>query len=179
MSLFSAPRCLAFPFAPIKLLDAPPRVAICWTHHLPELSREGVAALEMAADAFRKAGAQVSEAALPEPCIAMSEGQRTLSAFEGARNLADEARRNIGQLSSSIRESKLEAGAKIDYATYTAARELGEKGRALVDTMFDDIDVLLTAPAPGRGAAWPAEHRQGHVQPALDLSLGALRDAAR
>ncbi len=148
VALFRA-ALLGIPFAPIKPLNAPPRVAICWTHHLPELSREGVAAVEAAADAFRKAGAQVSEVALPEPCIAMTEGQKTLSAFEGARNLADEARRNIGLLSASIRESKLEAGAKIDYATYTAARELGEKGRALVDTMFDDIDVLLTAPAPG------------------------------
>jgi Asp-tRNA(Asn)/Glu-tRNA(Gln) amidotransferase A subunit family amidase len=148
VALFRA-ALLGIPFAPIKPVNAPPRVAICWTHHLPELSKEGVAAVEAAADAFRKAGAQVSEVALPEPCVAMSEGQKTLSAFEGARNLADEARRNVGLLSSSIRESKLEAGAKIDYATYTAARTLGEKGRALVDTMFDDIDVLLTAPAPG------------------------------
>jgi Asp-tRNA(Asn)/Glu-tRNA(Gln) amidotransferase A subunit family amidase len=148
VALFRA-ALLGIPFAPIRPLNAPPRVAICWTHHLPELSREGVAAVESAADAFRKAGAQVSEVALPEPCVAMSEGQKTLSAFEGARNLADEARRNVGQLSASIRESKLEAGAKIDYATYTAARALGEKGRALVDTMFDDIDVLLAAPATG------------------------------
>jgi Asp-tRNA(Asn)/Glu-tRNA(Gln) amidotransferase A subunit family amidase len=148
VALFRA-ALLGIPFAPIRPLNAPPRVAICWTHHLPELSREGVAAVESAADAFRKAGAQVSEVALPEPCVAMSEGQKTLSAFEGARNLADEARRNVGQLSASIRESKLEAGAKIDYATYTAARALGEKGRALVDAMFDDIDVLLTAPATG------------------------------
>jgi Asp-tRNA(Asn)/Glu-tRNA(Gln) amidotransferase A subunit family amidase len=79
----------------------------------------------------------------------MTEGQKTLSAFEGARNLADEARRNGDLLSQSIRESKLEAGAKIDYAAYTAARELGERGRLLVDAMFDDVDVLLTAPAPG------------------------------
>ena len=30
-----------------------------------------------------------------------------------------------------------------------AARKLGERGRAAVDALFSDIDVILTAPAPG------------------------------
>jgi len=148
IALFRA-ALMGIPYAPIKPLGTPPRVAICWTHHLPDLSKEGIVAVEAAAAAFRKAGAQVSEVELPKPCVGMTEGQKTLSAFEGARNLADEARRNAGLLSQSIRESKLEAGANIDYSAYTAARELGERGRLLVDAMFDDIDVLLTAPAPG------------------------------
>ena len=38
---------------------------------------------------------------------------------------------------------------KIDYATWVSARLLGERGRAAVDAMFTDIDVILTAPAKG------------------------------
>ena len=30
-----------------------------------------------------------------------------------------------------------------------AARRLGDRGRATVDALFTDIDVILTAPAPG------------------------------
>ena len=79
----------------------------------------------------------------------MTEGQRTLSAFDGPRAHADEARRSYELLSESLKKDKLAAGAKIDYATWVAARKLGETGRAAVDALFGDIDVILTAPAPG------------------------------
>ncbi|HYR65100.1 MAG TPA: amidase, partial [Reyranella sp.] len=49
----------------------------------------------------------------------------------------------------SLKKDKLEAGAKIDYATWVAARKLGETGRARVDALFSDFDAILTAPAPG------------------------------
>ena len=79
----------------------------------------------------------------------MRDGQRTLSAFEGPRAAADEARRFYDLLSKSFQEDKIAAGNRIDYATWVAARQLGERGRAAVDATFTDIDVILTAPAPG------------------------------
>ena len=79
----------------------------------------------------------------------MTEGQQTLSAFDGPRAHADEARRFPQLLSESLKNDKLAAGAKIDYATWVAARKLGETGRAAVDALFGDFDVILTAPAPG------------------------------
>jgi Asp-tRNA(Asn)/Glu-tRNA(Gln) amidotransferase A subunit family amidase len=79
----------------------------------------------------------------------MTEGQRTLSAFDGPRAHADEARRFPHLLSESLKKDKLAAGAKIDYATWVAARKLGETGRARVDALFTDFDAILTAPAPG------------------------------
>ena len=84
---------------------------------------------------------------IPEKRV--GEGQRTLSAFDGPRAHADEARRFHALLSESLKKDKLAAGARVDYATWAAARRLGEKGRAVVDALFDDIDVILTAPAPG------------------------------
>ena len=96
-----------------------------------------------------KAGAAVSEIELPAPVHDMREGQQTLSAFDGPRAHADEARRFPDLLSESLQKDKLAAGAKIDYATWVAARKLGETRPRAVDALFTDIDVILTAPAPG------------------------------
>ena len=148
IALFRA-ALMAMPYRPIAKLDRPPRIAVCFTHHKSELSPEGTAAVNDAAAQLAKAGAQVSEIELPAPVRDMTEGQKTLSAFDGPRAHADEARRFPTLLSESLKKDKLAAGAKIDYATWVAARKLGEKGRAAVDALFGDIDVILTAPAPG------------------------------
>ncbi|MFO1159732.1 MAG: amidase [Reyranellaceae bacterium] len=148
IALFRA-ALMAMPFRPVAALDKPPRLAICFTHHKAELSAEGTAAVHEAAARLAKAGAAVSEIELPAPVRDMTEGQRTLSAFDGPRAHADEVRRFPNLLSESIKKDKLAAGAKIDYATWVAARKLGETGRAAVDAMFDEFDAILTAPAPG------------------------------
>ncbi len=148
IALFRA-ALMAIPHRPIEKLDTPPRIAVCFTPHKDELQPEGVAAIEAAAAKLAKAGAKVSEYAMPQEMATMREGQRTLSAFEGPRAAADEARRFYDLLSKSFQEDKLAAGAKVDYATWVAARKLGERGRAAVDATFSDIDVILTAPAPG------------------------------
>jgi Asp-tRNA(Asn)/Glu-tRNA(Gln) amidotransferase A subunit family amidase len=148
IALFRA-ALMAMPYRPIGKLDRPPRIAVAFTHHKAELSAEGTKAVNDAAAQLAKAGAMVSEIELPAPVRDMSVGQQTLSAFDGPRAHADEARRFPGLLSESLKNDKLAAGAKIDYATWVAARKLGETGRAAVDALFGDFDVILTAPAPG------------------------------
>jgi len=148
MALFRAV-LMAIPYAPPSSLQRPPRVAVCFTQHREELSPEGTKAVNDAAAALAAAGAEVREMDLPPPVIEMTAGQQTLSNFDGPRAHADEARRHFDLLSESLRKDKLEAGATVDYATWTAARKLGERGRAAVDALFDDIDVILTAPAAG------------------------------
>ncbi len=148
IALFRA-ALMAMPYRPIARLDKPPRVAVCFTHHQAELSAEGTKAVNDAAALLAKTGATVSEIDLPPPVRDMTAGQQTLSAFDGPRAHADEARRFRGLLSESLKNDKLAAGAKIDYATWVAARKLGEKGRAAVDALFGDFDVILTAPALG------------------------------
>lgn len=148
IALFRA-ALMAMPYRPIAKLDRPPRIAVCFTHHKAELSPEGTAAVLDAARLLGKAGAVISEIELPSPVEAMSAGQQTLSNFDGPRAHADEARRFYDLLSESLKKDKLAAGAKVDYATWVAARKLGETGRAAVDAMFSDFDVILTAPALG------------------------------
>jgi Asp-tRNA(Asn)/Glu-tRNA(Gln) amidotransferase A subunit family amidase len=148
IALFRA-AIMAMPYAPIAKLDTPPRIAVCFTPHKGELQPEGIAAIEDAATKLAKAGAKVSEFEMPAEMFKMREGQRTLSAFEGPRAAADEARRFFELLSKSFQEDKIGAGGKIDYATWAEARKLGERGRAAIDAKFSDIDVILTAPSPG------------------------------
>jgi Asp-tRNA(Asn)/Glu-tRNA(Gln) amidotransferase A subunit family amidase len=148
IALFRA-ALMAMPYRPIGKVDKPPRIAVAFTHHKAELSTEGAKAVNDAAAQLAKAGATVSEIELPVPVRDMTAGQQTLSAFDGPRAHADEARRFPDLLSESLKNDKLAAGAKIDYAAWVAARKLGEKGRAAVDALFDGFDAILTAPAPG------------------------------
>jgi Asp-tRNA(Asn)/Glu-tRNA(Gln) amidotransferase A subunit family amidase len=152
IALFRA-ALMAVPHRPIAKLDTPPRIAVCFTPHKAELQAEAVAAVQDAAKALAKAGAKVSELELPSPGSELREGQKTLSAFEGPRAAADEARRFYGLLSKSFQQDKIGAGNKLDYATWVAARKLGERGRAMADALFSDIDVILTPPAKGEAPA--------------------------
>jgi Asp-tRNA(Asn)/Glu-tRNA(Gln) amidotransferase A subunit family amidase len=148
IALFRA-ALLATPYVPIAKLATPPRIAVCFTPHRAELSKDGEQAVLDAAKQLEKAGAKVSDLELPDPVPKMTEGQRILSAFDGPRAHADESRRFHHLLSDSLKKDKLAAGSKIDYATWAAARKLGEQGRARVDALFADFDAVLTAPAPG------------------------------
>jgi Asp-tRNA(Asn)/Glu-tRNA(Gln) amidotransferase A subunit family amidase len=148
IALFRA-ALMAIPHRPIARLETPPRIAVCFTPHKDELQPEAIAAVEDAAKALAKVGAQVREIDLPGPAAELREGQKTLSAFDGPRAAADEVRRFYGLLSKSFQDDKVEAGGKLDYAAWVAARKLGEQGRAAVDALFADIDVILTPPAKG------------------------------
>ena len=152
IALFRA-ALMAIPYRPIEKLEAPPRIAVCFTPHKAELQPEAVAAVQDAAKALARAGAKVSELELPSPGPELREGQKTLSAFEGPRAAADEARRFYGLLSKSFQQDKIGAGNKLDYAAWVAARKLGERGRAMADALFSDIDVILTPPAKGEAPA--------------------------
>jgi Asp-tRNA(Asn)/Glu-tRNA(Gln) amidotransferase A subunit family amidase len=152
IALFRA-ALMAIPHRPIAKLDTPPRIAVCFTPHKAELQAEAVAAVQDAAKALAKAGAKVSELELPSPGPELREGQKTLSAFDGPRAAADEARRFYGLLSKSFQQDKIGAGNKLDYAAWVAARKLGERGRAMADALFSDIDVILTPPAKGEAPA--------------------------
>jgi Asp-tRNA(Asn)/Glu-tRNA(Gln) amidotransferase A subunit family amidase len=152
IALFRA-ALMAIPYRPVEKLDAPPRIAVCFTPHKAELQAEAVAAVQDAAKALAKAGARVSELELPSPGPELREGQKTLSAFDGPRAAADEARRFYGLLSKSFQQDKIGAGNKLDYAAWVAARKLGEHGRAVADALFSDVDVILTPPAKGEAPA--------------------------
>ncbi len=148
LALFRA-ALMAIPYRPLAGLERAPRIAVCFTPHKDEMQPEGIAAIEETAARLAKLGAKVTEFEMPAEMFEMRDGQRLLSAFDGPRAAADEARRFYGLLSKSFQEDKIAAGRKLDYAAWVAAQELGERGRAAVDAKFADIDAILTAPCPG------------------------------
>ena len=82
------------PHRPVQKLERPPRIAICFTPHKDEMQPEGIAAIEEAAASLAKAGAEVTEFAMPPEMLQMREAQKTLSAFDGPRAAADDVRRH-------------------------------------------------------------------------------------
>ena len=91
-----------------------------------------------------------SEIDLPPPVRDMTEGQQTLSAFDGPRAacrrgaaLPRPAEREPARTTSSrpARRSTTRPGSR--------PASWARRGRAAVDALFADIDVILTAPAPG------------------------------
>ena len=109
----------------------------------------------------------------------MREGQQTLSAFEGPRAargrgppLLRPAVRRASRKTSSrpARRSTTQPGwRRASWASAAVRRSTRP---------FADIDVILTPPARGRGAARAGADRRCDLQPAMDLSLDALRDLA-
>ena len=79
----------------------------------------------------------------------MSRGQQTLSAFEGPRNHADEARRHVGLLSDDPARRQARGRRQDRLCHLHGGARAGREGRAAVDAMFGDIDAILTAPATG------------------------------
>ena len=74
---------------------------------------------------------------------------RLIVEVDGPRAAADDVRRHDELLSKSFLEDKIAAGNKLGYAAWAAAQKLGERGRAIMNARFTDIDAILTAPAPG------------------------------
>ena len=121
----------------------------------------------------------ISELELPAPVRDMTEGQKTLSAFDGPRAHADEARRFPHLLSESLEEGQAR-GRREDRLRDLGRRPQAGRDRPRARSMrcSPTSTLILTAPAPGEAPLGLETHRQGHLQPSVDLSLDAVRDPA-
>ncbi len=129
----------------ITPFERPPRVGLCRTHlwHLAE--PETVAAIEGAADAIRKAGADVDEVELPAAFAALAGARRAINDYERARAMAHEWRTGRDRLSPAMQKTVASGFATPD-SEYRAALAATEECRRLLHEVFEDRDALL-APA--------------------------------
>ncbi len=125
-----------------------PRVAICRTHEWDRALPESLEALKNAAAALSKAGAHVSETALPASYSGMLSAQATIMSYEGACNRADELNRKPELMHPMLRESS-SRGFTVPIEDYKAALALAERCRAELPKVFGAFDVLLAPSAPG------------------------------
>ncbi|ODN68474.1 amidase [Methylobrevis pamukkalensis] len=131
---------------------AAPRIGVVRSGFSVEAEPAMCEALETAVRKAEAAGARVTAVDLPAALLDADRVQPTIMEFEGAASLAHEMDRHRGQLSPKLAEALLRGGA-IPVETYDAARSTAHAGRRCFETLFSDIDVLLTPSAPGAAPA--------------------------
>lgn len=127
---------------------APLRVALCrmptWDQASGEMQDT---AIEYAAR-LHEAGCMLSEVTLPEPFTRLQDAQLLIHRTEAADVLGAIRREHPDEVSAEFR-AMIDAGAATDPADYAAARALQEECKALLPTIFADVDLLLAPGAPG------------------------------
>lgn len=129
--------------------EAPPRIGFCRTHLWPRLEPYTAQLLEDAAAQLAKTDATVEEVILPAELEQIGDIHRVISSYEFARNFTYEIENHWDQISETLRNGRIAAGLEYSVDHYHEARQAAESCRSLLDDVFADFDVLLTASAAG------------------------------
>ncbi|WP_076998052.1 amidase [Variovorax sp. KK3] len=135
------------PLAPRAL-----RLGVCCTHEWPAADAGGAAAFEQAVKLAGVAGASLRDVALPAPTAGLLDAQKTVMAWEAARQLDAEWREHPQQLSAAL-HGLLETGRRTDETDYRRALALAEEGRRDIGALMQGLDALLVPAAPGEAPA--------------------------
>lgn len=125
-----------------------PRIGVCRTSRWKDALPETQAALERAAAALAKHGAQVREFELPQHFDALYDEQVVIAGFEAARAMAWEANAHPEELSDHMRRH-VEEHLRAPYGDYAQALRHARVCRAEFAAATSGFDVLLTPSAPG------------------------------
>lgn len=123
------------------------KIGLCRTHLWDTVSPPARDALAGAAAALSRAGAELSDLALPEGFAGLTDHRAVVNAFERHGNLAGEAvARDLFQPKSREVADK---GAHITAETYLAARRELDRWRAETASIFGGNDLILAPVTPG------------------------------
>ena len=129
-----------------------PRIGVC-TMAWPTTVQPAMAtAMEDSLARLSRAGARVSEVALPQPFAASFQAQRRMNDYEAWRALAHERLRHGDQLSTTL-SARMKEAALCTYDMYRDAQDVIARCRSLLDEIFADHDVLLTPSVPAEAPA--------------------------
>lgn len=140
---------LKLPAVPIDRSIAAPRIGFCRTPVWDTASADTRALLEKTASMLAAKAASVVDVDFGPPFTDILDDHRAISGFESVRNYADERLRNPDKLSSELREGPIKRGCAVSFDRYVAAQRKSVAFRAHVDSLFDEVDVLLCPSAPG------------------------------
>ncbi|MBL6616602.1 MAG: amidase [Reyranella sp.] len=143
---------LKLPPVPIDRGLAAPRIGFCRTPIWDEASADTKALLERVAATLAAKGASVVDVALAAPFSDILDDHAAISGWESARNYADERLRNPDKVSAELMAG-LKKGLAVTLARYAAAQRKSAAFKAHVDSLFDEVDVLLCPSAPGEAPA--------------------------
>lgn len=119
------------------------RVGLCRTPLWQTAQPETVEAVEDAAVRLAQAGAQVRACELPEPLTRLADVRDVINDYERARAMAWEWQHHRDRLSEPL-HAIVRHGFEIPHGEYVAARRLIERCRAVLASVFEPFDVLLT-----------------------------------
>ena len=120
--------------------------------------------MEEGAQAMRRSGADVRDVALPPQFAALVDAQKTIMAYEAARNYVFETTRHADRLSDAFRALN-DLGARMPREAYVDARRRVHAARESLDAVFAGCDALLVpatageAPLAGSGTGDPVMSR--------------------
>lgn len=138
---------LALPPVPIARDTAAPRVGLCRTPIWGEAEADTQALLEKVA---AKLGAK--EVAFTPAFNDILDDHGAITGWESRRNYADERLRNPDKVSAELMKI-MSKSADITLDRYVAAQRKTVAFKAFIDSLFDDVDVLICPSAPGEAPA--------------------------
>lgn len=130
--------------------DAPvPRIGFCRTHLWNVVEPTTQKLLEDAGQRLARAGARVRDVVLPDDFERVEDAHRWISSFEFSRNFTWEIENHWDKISDTLRNGRLKHGLSCSFDRYRDARDFAERCRQLLGPVFDQHDVLFTAPVVG------------------------------
>lgn len=125
-----------------------PRVGLCRTPWWNEAEVATHEALERAARQLTAHGANVVDAELPSSFVHLLDSQKSIMAYESARNYAYEFDAHRGALSQALCDL-IQAGARVGRGAYEAACADARRSRHQCDAFMAGFDFLVAPSAKG------------------------------
>jgi Asp-tRNA(Asn)/Glu-tRNA(Gln) amidotransferase A subunit family amidase len=126
-----------------------PRIGFCRSPVWDKAEPGTVALLERTATVLSSKGASIVDVAFAPSYKNIIDDHAAITGWESVRNYADERLRNPDKMSAEIKEGPMKRGLEVTFERYVSAQRQAVAFRAHVDSLFDKVDVLLTASAPG------------------------------
>jgi Asp-tRNA(Asn)/Glu-tRNA(Gln) amidotransferase A subunit family amidase len=133
-------------------IDGRVRIGVCHTRDWDQAEPASRTALENAAAALAKAGAEIVDGEMPDVFAGLSDSFRVISTVEGQRALATEARDHAARLNHYIRSAG-ETVAGMAPGAYDKAQVHAAAARRALAEVFGRCDVIITPAAAGEAPA--------------------------
>jgi amidase len=126
-----------------------PRIGFCRTPVWDKADADTKALLDRTATLLSSKGASMVDVNFAPAYKDIIDDHAAITGWESVRNYADERLRNPDKVSRELMEGPMKRGLAVPFERYVAAQRQAVAFRAHVDSLFDKVDVLLTASAPG------------------------------
>ena len=126
-----------------------PRIGVCRSPVWDQAEPETKALIEATATLLSDKGASVVDVSFAPQFTDIIDDHAAITGFESVRNYADERLRNPDKVSDELMSGPMKRGLAVSFERYVAAQRKATAFKAHVDSLFDKVDLLLTASAPG------------------------------